>query len=174
MTKSTKPSIFIALIIKLLLVTPLSNAAPINLVDYFSLSGTGLIDFQDIPTPGGSVNFDSPLAVSGASFSERFTGQALSYSGASDVLSGSPLEPLSLQSGAIGENIRVAEEGSNKGIDGHSIGSFGGEGALALLFDQDQLEFGLAILGVMEAQQTSNFGLVMAHSLIRSHYQVLA
>lgn len=134
-----------------------ANAAPVNQVDYFSLSGTELIDFQDIPTPGGSIDFDTTLTMPGVSFSERFVGQTLSYSAGSDVLSGTPIGSLTLQAGVAGENIRVAQEGSNKGIDGHSIGSLGGEGSIALLFDQDQRDVGIVVLGGHGGTATFDF-----------------
>jgi hypothetical protein len=126
----------------ILTISPQIIAAPINQVDYFSLSGTGLIDFEGVPTPDGSTNFDAILNLSGARFSERFSGQALSFSGTSDVLSGLPSGSLMLQAGAASENILVAEMGSNKGIAGLGVGSLNGEGAIAILFDDDQSALG--------------------------------
>ncbi|MGH9463013.1 MAG: hypothetical protein ACRD1X_17525, partial [Vicinamibacteria bacterium] len=88
-------------------------AQPINQVPYESV-GPNRIDFEDVvavPFPG--LIFDGILASGGATFAERFVGQTLtveppiSSGGPFDVLSGSPLDPLTLQPGAQGQNLSV-------------------------------------------------------------------
>ena len=80
----------VLLIVGVFLVGP-AVSLPINQVDYSSLTGTGLITFDDIaggPSPG--TNYDSTFESGGALFGEHFLGQTLSYSGSFDVISGSP------------------------------------------------------------------------------------
>ena len=131
-------------------------AAPINQVDYFSLSGSELIDFDS--AAGGDVpgtNYDGIINSSGASFAERFVGQTLSASGTSDVLSGVPVGSLSLQIGAAGQNLNlVSGVGYPFGNLLTGLGNLGfpdpeaiGEGAVAILFDNDQSEFGFYSFG---------------------------
>ena len=67
------------------------NAAPINEVDYFSLTVGQTIDFESIA--GGDLpgtNFDDVLNFGGVLFGERFAGQTLSSLGPSDILFGDP------------------------------------------------------------------------------------
>jgi hypothetical protein len=145
--------IFPLLIIFLLGFAGLSGGAPINQVGYGSLTGTGLITFDDIAggaSPG--TNYDAILQFTGAAFGERFSGQTLSTSGNFDILSGSPTGPLSLAAGAPNQNLNVILVGNSQIIDG--VGPKGypnfdaiGEGSLAVLFDHDESEFGFRIIG---------------------------
>ena len=131
-----------------------AQALPINQVDYFSLSGAALIDFESIAGGGApGTNYDGIIDLVGASFGERFTGQTLSYSGNSDVLSGTPTGGLSLQAGAAGQNLNSY----TRSPDGNILTGLGrlgfpdfnaiGEGAIAILFDHDQSEFGFQSVG---------------------------
>jgi hypothetical protein len=131
-------------------------AAAINEVDYFSLSGSELIDFNS--AVGGDVpgtNYDGIINLSGASFAERFVGQTLTYAGNSDVLSGVPTGSLSLQIGAAGQNLNLVSDASYpygnllSGVGNLGFPSFEaiGEGAVAILFDNDQSEFGFYSFG---------------------------
>ena len=131
--------------------------APINPVAYGSLTGTGLIDFDDVPAaPLPGVSIEGVLDLDGASFAERFAGQTLGVGGFgpfSDTVSGSPTDPLTLVAGAPGENLVAADLGGIIGIAG--LGPVGfpdadanGEGAVAILFDEDTAEVGIEILGV--------------------------
>src|SRR5215510_15746879 len=70
----------IALALAMLSCVPHLLADPVNVVPYVSLTGTGLITFDDIaggPAPG--TNYDGILTSGGASFAERFLGQTLSF-----------------------------------------------------------------------------------------------
>jgi hypothetical protein len=132
----------------------LENAAIIE-VDYFSLTGSELIDFSGLA--GGAApgtNYDGIIDLDGASFAERFAGQTLSFSGNSDVLGGAPVGGLSLQTGEAGQNLNIFDFGGSNGNVLTGLGVLGfpsfdaiGEGAIAILFDNDQTEFGFESVG---------------------------
>jgi len=86
-----------------------SSAGPqIIEVDPETLECDVIVTFDDIPgdwSPG--TNYDNILQFSGASFAERFMGQALTFNGNFDVLSGTPSSPLTLQIGAPNQNLDV-------------------------------------------------------------------
>lgn len=131
-----------------------ANALLINQVDYFSLSGTALIDFEGLA--GGSApgtNYDGIIDLVGASFGERFDGQTLSYSDNSDVIGGTPTGGLSLITGAAGQNLNIVSYSTGGNVIS-GLGQLGfpdfnaiGEGAIAILFDNDQSEFGFQSVG---------------------------
>src|SRR5262245_12598875 len=83
-------------------------ADPINIVPPGTLTGTGLVTFDDVAggLPPGT-NYNGILESGGAHFAERFFGQTLSFNGNFDVLSGSPTGPLTLQTGSPGQNVVV-------------------------------------------------------------------
>lgn len=130
-----------------------AQAAPINQVNYGDLLGTQLITFDDVT--GGAApgtNYDGILVSGGASFAERFVGQSNTPSGDFDVLSGAPSGPLALAVGAAGENLNVFENGGSQVLTG--LGPLGfpnfdaiGEGSIAVLFANDQSEFGFQLVG---------------------------
>jgi hypothetical protein len=133
-----------------------ASAAPIMSVDYFTLTGTGLITFDDIAggdAPG--TNYDAVFESGGADFGERFAGQTLGFSGDFDVLAGSPTGPLGLVAGAADQNLNVFMH--NDATPSHVLTGLGplgfpnfnsiGEGAFAVLFDFDQSEFGFELVG---------------------------
>ncbi len=104
---------------------------------------------------GGSpgTNYDSLISLSGFSLGERFDGQGITDSGGFDLVTGTPTGPLALVAGAAGQNLHVITAGGSNVVDG--LGSTGypnqsaiGEGAIAILFDTDQFEFGLTLAGV--------------------------
>jgi len=129
-------------------------AAPINLVDYSSLHGAGVIDFESLT--GGTesgTNYDGVIDLTGASFAERFVGQTLTVSGNFDVLSGMPVNSLALQAGVPNQNLVLL----TYGLDGNVLAGLGptgfdnfsaiGEGAVAILFERDQSELGFKTVG---------------------------
>jgi hypothetical protein len=133
------------------------GAAPINSVDYSLLTGTELIDFEDltqVSAPG--TNYDVVFASGGVGFGESFTGQTVTYVSGFDQLSGAPTGGLSLQTGVAGENINVFA-GTYNGEYGNVLNGLGpvgfpdfnaiGEGSFAMLFSTDQSEFGFEIVG---------------------------
>lgn len=137
-----------------LAVMGVANADPINEVDYFSLTGTELIDFESFAGGGApGTNYDGLIDADGATFGERFDGQILGASGNSDTLSGVPVGGLNLVAGAAGQNLNIF----TRNPDGNvltGLGNLGfpdfdaiGEGAIAILFDNDQSEFGFQSVG---------------------------
>ena len=143
---------------------PVVQTAPaFSQVSYGSLTGTGSTNFNDVA--GGSApgtNYDGILESGGTDFAERFVGQTLSFSGNFDVLSGNPTGPLTLQVGAPNKNINVFTfPGSNVltglGPTGYPDFNSIGEGSFALLFDFDQSEVGIRIVGGNSGTATINF-----------------
>lgn len=130
-----------------------ASALPINEVDYFSLTPAATIDFEGLA--GGNApgtNYDGLLTFSGATIGERFNGQTLSFSGNSDVLGGSPVGTLSVIAGAANQNLNIFNSSGSQVLTG--LGPLGfpafdaiGEGAIAILFDSDQSEFGFQSVG---------------------------
>lgn len=127
-------------------------ADPVNQVSPGSITGTGVITFDDVA--GGSApgtNYNSIFESNGASFAERFTGQTNTPSGGFDVLSGSPTGPLSLAVGAAGQNLNVFTFTTNvlTGLGPLGFPSFDaiGEGSFAVLFDFDQSQFAFQLVG---------------------------
>src|SRR5262245_18624146 len=130
----------VALALALLSCAPYVLADPVNVVPYASLTGTGLITFDDIAggAPPGT-NYNGILTSGGASLAERFLGQTLSFSGNFDVLSGAPVGPLALQVGAANQNLNVVfNVGTNvaSGLGPLGFPNFDaiGEGSMAVLF----------------------------------------
>lgn len=147
------------------IISPSAQAAqPISQVSPATLTGTGLITFEDVPGDAASpgANFDGVLTSGGAPFAERLAGQTLSLSGNFDVLSGTPTSPLTLQVGAPGRNLDVLLFGGSNvlaglGPTGFPLFSAIGEGAFAVLFNSDQFELGFDIVGAGGGSATVNF-----------------
>jgi PEP-CTERM motif len=141
----------------------LCSAAAINQVAYASLTGTGLVTFDDVA--GGAApgtNYDGILASGGEHFAERFVGQTRSTNGDFDVLSGSPTGTLTLQVGASGQNLNVIVNAGTQVMDGLGPAGFPnfnaiGEGAFAVLFTNDQSQFGFQLVGGNGGSATVNF-----------------
>jgi hypothetical protein len=126
-------------------------ADPITLVPYASVTGTSMVTFEEIAGAGSGTNFDNVLVSGGLSFAERFAGQTRTSSGDFDVLSGSPTNPLTLQTGAANQNVDVViVTGTNVvtglGPNGFPNGAAIGEGSLAVLFPIDQSSFGFEVV----------------------------
>lgn len=113
-----------------------------------------VITFETLPRwaePG--INLDAPMREGRVWLGERLSGQTVATENtAHDVLAGQPAVPLAVAPGATGANLSVAYHrgfGSNAlfplGPDGFPALSARGEGALAILFDQDQRAIGLRI-----------------------------
>lgn len=124
-----------------------SASAQITAVSPATLTGTGLITFDDV----AAVSYNSIFESNGADFGERFTGQSLSIVGDFDQLSGGPTAPLSLATGVAGQNLYVLTYSPSNVLTG--LGHLGdtssgiGEGSFAVLFDYDQSEFGFDLVG---------------------------
>jgi hypothetical protein len=102
----------------------------------YATTGPDVVDFSDIATaPFPGVVYDGILVSGGVSFAERFVGQVLSINGDLDVLSGTPTGPLTLQTGAAGQNLDGGADAGFVGLypcgfkgctaaDGYGEGSF--------------------------------------------------
>jgi hypothetical protein len=152
-----------ALLFGLLLCLPASStAAPINPTSYAALTVPGLEDFESLsPGPFPGASYDGVLDLEGASYAERFAGQTLGTSGTFDTLSGTPTGPLTLLSGATGENLVAADSGTvgitGLGPLGYPDLSANGEGAFSVLFDVDGAEFGFELRGTNSGSATLAF-----------------
>ena len=156
--------------IRIVLALALFSCAPyvladsINVVPYSSLTGTGLITFDDLAGgPMGGTNYDGILMSGGASFAERFVGQNLSFDGDFDVLSGTPVGLLALQTGVANQNVSLTDGYLVTNIlAGIGPGGFPdfealGEGSVAMLFDLDQSQLGFFVFGANGGLATLNF-----------------
>lgn len=138
-------------------------AAPINVVSPGTLTGTGLVTFDDIAGGGApGTNYDTIFTSGGASFGEHFLGQTLSFNGNFDVLTGNPSGALTLVAGAANQNLNVFVNGASNVLTG--LGPLGfpnfdaiGEGAFAVLFTFDQSEFGFDLVGGNGGTANVNF-----------------
>ena len=118
--------------------------ASICLVDPNTLALPRTITFDDIRTgagPGYEVKDILPLP--GATFGERFAGQEVAVTGRHDQITGQALAPLTLLPGALGQNLSVVHFAGNSVLNGYGPAGYPkrdaqGEGAIAVLFDQDQ------------------------------------
>ena len=129
----------------------LSNAAmatacetPICQVNPDSLALTQIITFEDQPaTMGPGRPLDEFLVLPGASFAERFIGQSLEFTGNHDRVVGPAANPLGLMAGQAGQNMSLVIMGQNRVLNGYGPAGYPrrnaqGEGAISVLFDQDQ------------------------------------
>ena len=88
----------------------------------------------------------------GAQFGERFLGQSLNNTTDFDNVIGPALPPLTAISGAPGQTLGVIRLMDTTVLHGHGPRGFPraeavGEGAISVLFDEDQIAFGLDIRG---------------------------
>lgn len=117
---------------------------PICQVNPDSLPLTQIITFEDQhATMGPGHPLDEFLILPGATFAERFIGQALDFTGDHDRIHGTAANPLTLVTGRAGQNISLVIMGQNKVLNGYGPAGFPrrnaqGEGAISVLFDQDQ------------------------------------
>ena len=128
-------------------------AAGVSQVSYGSLTGTEVVDFDDIAGGGApGTNYDAVFVSRGVGFGEHFAGQTVTPAGDFDVLGGSPTNPLSLVAGAPGQNLNVFTfNGSNvlTGLGNTGFPNFNaiGEGAFELTFSSGQSQFGFQLVG---------------------------
>lgn len=128
-------------------------ADPVCLVDPATLDLSRLITFDDVPSgwdPGYRV--DEILPLDGASFAERFAGQRLEHAGDFDIVSGEAFAPLTLLPGAPGQTLSVVKLSGSNMINGYGPAGYPrvhaqGEGAIAVLFDEDQPALSFQVLG---------------------------
>jgi hypothetical protein len=138
-------------------------ADPVNQVDYFSMTGTQLLDFNTSPAaaiPGTS--YDSIIYPNGVGIAERFFGQTIMNNAGSDKLGDTVSGSLSLVVGAPNQNVDIFQYGSSHVVAG--LGPVGypsfdalGEGALAFQFSSGESQFGFAVFGANQGSVTLDF-----------------
>ncbi|MGB3245369.1 MAG: hypothetical protein WBB25_12605 [Sulfitobacter sp.] len=133
-----------ALVLVILPTSALACGAPVCLVDPQSLILPQIIDFDDLASGWGpGIEVNDVLPLNGASFGEHFDGQQVGSAGSFDQITGPAYRPLTLMPGADGQNLSVVNFSGNALINGWGAAGFPkreaqGEGAIAVLFDQDQ------------------------------------
>lgn len=144
-----------ALLILLCAARPLAACedAPVCRVDPHSLHLPQIITFDDIRSgfgPGHAL--DDVLPLPGAAFGERFAGQRVVALGLHDSVEGAALAPLQVVPGDRGQNLSVVHFAGNSVLNGYGVAGYPrreaqGEGAIAVLFDQDQSAFAFDLRG---------------------------
>ncbi|MGB5324466.1 MAG: hypothetical protein WBN40_03440 [Pseudomonadales bacterium] len=119
-------------------------------VDPTTLTASNVVDFEDLGVPLGTlVGYNGTLVSGGVSFSERFAGQAVVEVSYYDTLTGAPVSPLTLAANGLpGKNLTVGNLGGNTGLSGESSVMSLGEGAVAVLFTDDQSQVAFDVLGI--------------------------
>lgn len=153
----------LAALIALVPLPVLACDAPVCLVDPNQLNLLEVITFEDVPSgwdPGHRI--DETLSLPGASFAERFVGQALGTKGDFDTVSGSAISPLTLLPGAPGETLSIIRLMDSNMLNGFGPAGFPsaraqGEGAIAVMFDDDQPAFSFQIIGGESGSATVQF-----------------
>jgi hypothetical protein len=143
----------IAALLSLLPLPALACGTPVCLVDPEQLQLMEIITFEDVPSgwdPGHRI--DDTLALPGASFAERFAGQALGVQGDFDTVSGSAFNPLTLLPGEPGQTLSIIRLSNTNMLNGYGPAGYPrahaqGEGAIAVMFDEDQQAFSFQIIG---------------------------
>lgn len=126
---------------------------PVCLAEPETLPLAHLITFDDQPSGmGPGIEHRDVLRLEGAQFGEHFFGQLRSASGGFDVVLGQAASPLTLRTGPAGELFSIHRLGYTNVINGFGPARFPkreaqGEGALAILFDDDQAALSFDILG---------------------------
>ena len=142
-----------AAILALMPLPALACGAKVCLVDPESLVLPEIINFTDTRSgfgPGHPI--DGVLALAGARFGERFAGQTLKTAGAHDAVEGPAYAPLTLLAGAQGQNLSVVSFMGVSVLNGYGQAGFPnrdgqGEGAIAVLFDEDQSALSIDLRG---------------------------
>lgn len=157
--------------------------APVCLVNPDSLVLPQIITFDDQQSGAGpGFHIDDILPLAGATFGERFAGQEVQARGSHDMIIGDAFAPLTMMPGAKGQNIATVHFSGQTVLNGYGAAGFPkrdgqGEGAIAVLFDNDQsaLAFDLrggeagaalvsfyrrdgSLIGEVQVQPTGEFG----------------
>jgi hypothetical protein len=133
-----------ALVLAALPLPALACDTAVCLVSPESLILPRIIDFDDLASGWGpGVEVTDVLPLQGASFGQHFAGQLVGSSNTFDQISGPAFTPLTLMAGPKGENLSVVNFSGNSVINGWGAAGFPkrdaqGEGAIAVLFDNDQ------------------------------------
>lgn len=122
-------------------------------VDPDRLSLTRVVTFDGIGSgmgPGREVK--GVLVLPGVQLGERFAGQGLFADGDFDVITGPGTAPLTVVPGGDGQNLSIVSMSGNPVVNGYGPAGFPrrgaqGEGAVAVLFDQDQSSLAFDLRG---------------------------
>lgn len=136
---------------------------PVCEVDPADLQLARHITFDDLPSGFGvGRQIDGILEQRGVRFGERFVGQPLQALGDFDAVEGPANAPLSLLPGAPGETLGILRLMRTSVLQGHGPRGFPraeavGEGAIAVIFDNDQSAIALDLRGGEKGQATVRF-----------------
>ena len=142
-----------AFVLSLLPLPALACDRPVCLVDVTSLHFAREVTFDDQPSSFGAGRMvEGLIALDGVSFGERFAGQALAAAGDFDRVDGQPAAPLALVAGESRQNMTIIRLADTNVLTGDGPALFPareatGEGALAVLFERDQVSLRFDIRG---------------------------
>jgi hypothetical protein len=129
-------------------------------VDPDSVPCTQTATFDDLDG-GDGTNYDGLVWSGGLMFAERFAGQTLSYSDVFDVVSGTPINPLTPQVGLPAQNLVVFDYTTNvlSGLGPLGFSDFDaiGEGAMAVYFPLPQSRVSFQLVGGNGGSATVGF-----------------
>lgn len=137
--------------------------APVCLVDPDSLTLTQIITFDGVHSGSGpGRNVDDILPLPGAAFGEHFAGQTVSSNGLHDVVTGPAFGPLTVMPGLPGQNLSVVTFAGTTVLNGYGAAGFPkrdgqGEGAIAVLFDENQSALAFDMRGGEEGEALVQF-----------------
>lgn len=127
--------------------------APICLIDVETLTLARIVTFDDQPSSFGvGRQVEDVLHQPGVSFGERFLGQALAQENTYDRIVGQALSPLTILPGAPGQTLGIMRLIATSVLHGQGPAGFpkteaAGEGAIAVLFENDQSALAFDIRG---------------------------
>lgn len=142
-----------ALLFSVLPLPAMACGAAVCLVDPDSLALPDLITFDKARAGSGpGYLVDDVLILGGARFGERFAGQTLFTQGTHDAVTGAAFAPLTLLAGDAGQNLSVVSFMGVSVLNGYGHAGFPkrdaqGEGAIAILFDEDQSALTIELRG---------------------------
>ncbi|NRB00023.1 MAG: hypothetical protein HRU32_09415 [Rhodobacteraceae bacterium] len=119
-----------------------------------------LIDFENYTkflSPG--LRLDDVQSFKGAAFGERFAGQTTVMDNGFDIVQGRPMAPLTLVPGVAGQNLAVTFYFMlSNHLVGHAAPGYpenraGGEGAISIMFDNDQYAIGFRVASEPEPSE---------------------
>lgn len=126
---------------------------PVCLVDPESLELPKVITFDDTRSGHGPGHLvPELLSFQGAAFGERFAGQSIIADGDFDQITGEAIAPLTLIPGAKGQNLSVVFFNGNNVLNGYGVAGYPrrnaqGEGAISMLFSENQSALAFQIRG---------------------------
>lgn len=141
------------LILCLLPMPALACERPVCVVDPETLAFARQVTFDNQPSSfGAGRDVRGIMALDGVSFGERFAGQFLTAAGDFDRVDGEATGPLVLVAGADRQNMTIIRLSDTNVLTGDGPALFPareatGEGALAVLFDREQVSLRFDIRG---------------------------